>query len=152
MFHYFQIGERKIRLWQREGESYRHILLKALGFAMFVGEYPDLEIETDVGLRYTPDLIAFDANRDFAFWGECGLVSIKKTAWLLKHTRTPRIVIFKMNRPIAQLAKQLREEIPARYRPRNRLELIGFSSDIIELTASGQIGKVDADWYTKIAV
>lgn len=152
MFHSFQIGERKIRLWQREGESYRHILLKALGFAMFIDQYPALEIETDVGLRYTPDLIAFDANRDFTFWGECGLVSIKKTAWLLKHTRTPRIAIFKMNGPVEQLAKQLREEIPTKYRPKNRLELINFSSTVTELTASGQIGKVDADWYTKILV
>ena len=152
MFHSFQIGERKIRLWQREGESYRHILLKALGFAMFVGRYPELEIETDVGLRYTPDLISFDGNRDFEFWGECGLVSIKKISWLLKHTRTPRIAIFKMNGPIEQLAKQLREEIPAKYRPKNRLELISFSRAVTELTASGQIGKVNADWYTKISV
>jgi hypothetical protein len=152
MFHSFQIRDRKIRLWQREGESFRHVLLKALGFAMFVDEYPDLEIETDVGLRYTPDLISFDADRDFRFWGECGMVSIKKTAWLLKHTRTPRIAILKMNGPITHLAKQLREEVPAKYRPKNRLELISFSSNVIELTASGQIGKVDADWYTKINV
>lgn len=49
-----------MRLWQRPGESYGHVLLKALGYAMFVGEYPGLEIELSVGLRYKPDLVALN--------------------------------------------------------------------------------------------
>ncbi len=57
MLHDFQIAGRKVRLWQRNGESYEHILMKALGYAMFARQYPTLEIETKVGLRYKPDLV-----------------------------------------------------------------------------------------------
>lgn len=58
MLHDFYLAEKRIRLWQRVGESYEHILMKALGFAMFAEEYPQMEIETKVGLRYKPDLVA----------------------------------------------------------------------------------------------
>ena len=36
--YYFELAGRGVRLWQRPGETYRHVLLKALGFAMFAGE------------------------------------------------------------------------------------------------------------------
>ena len=96
---------------------------KALGFAMFVPVYPNLEIETRVGLRYKPDLIAYDAKNDFAFWGECGQNSIRKTHWILKHTRTEKMVLFKISANTGQLIKQIREEIPAKYRAGGRFSL-----------------------------
>ena len=46
MLHNFLIKGKSIKLWQRQGESYKHVLMKALGYAMFVGDYPDLQIET----------------------------------------------------------------------------------------------------------
>ncbi|HKP73789.1 MAG TPA: hypothetical protein VJT82_12680, partial [Pyrinomonadaceae bacterium] len=57
--HYdFELAGRRVRLWQRTGESYEHVLMKALGYAMYVREFPALEIEQRVGLRYKPDLVA----------------------------------------------------------------------------------------------
>ena len=70
MLHDFYLAGNRIRLWQRTGESYEHVLMKALGYAMFAGEYPNLEIEVKVGLRYKPDLIAVKSGGDFEFWGE----------------------------------------------------------------------------------
>ena len=78
--HLFELAGRSVRLWQRPGETYGHVLMKALGYAMFVGEYPGLEIELAVGLRYKPDLVALNgpgggrtrAGARFLFWGECG--------------------------------------------------------------------------------
>lgn len=69
MLHDFKLADhRRIRLWQRLGESYEHVLMKALGYAMYVGEFPQLEIETKVSLRYKPDLVALGANGIFRFW------------------------------------------------------------------------------------
>lgn len=149
MLHDFNLAGRRVRLWQRTGESYEHILMKALGYAMFVNEFPTLEIEVKVGLRYKPDLIARNIAGDFLLWGEAGANSIRKTSWLLKHTRTKKLVLFKINQNVAALIEQLREEIPAKYRADGRLVLINFVKEIADLTASKQIEKVFPDWFTE---
>ena len=110
----FELAGRRVRLWKRLGESYEHVLMKALGYAMFVAEYPELEIESRVNLRYRPDLLARDEQGRFQFWGECGANSVRKTAWLLKHAGVGQLALFKIEKNVAQLAAQLREEIPAR--------------------------------------
>ncbi len=152
MLHDFQLAGRRIRLWQRLGESYEHILMKALGYAMFVRDFPQMEIETRVGLRYKPDLVAQDSNGNFLFWGEAGENSMRKTLWLLKHTRVRQLVLFKIAINDVQFARQLREEIPAKYRLTNRLVLINFVSNIKDLTAAKQIEKVSTDWFDKFEI
>ncbi len=152
MLHDFQLAGKRMRLWQRQGESYEHILMKALGFAMFFKEYPTLEIEVKVGLRYKPDLIARNGNSDFLFWGECGANSLRKTNWLLKHTRTKKLVLFKIGQNLEQLTKQLRGEIAEKYRSQNRLVLINFVSDIVSLTVSKQIEKVSKEWFSETKI
>ena len=152
MLHDFTLAGKRMRLWQRTGESYEHILMKALGYAMYVSDYPILEIETKVGLRYKPDLIASNAHGDFAFWGECGQNSIRKTHWILKHTRTEKMVLFKISASAAQLVKQIREEIPPKYRAGGKLTLINFVSEIVNLTADRQIAKVSKDWFSKYEI
>jgi hypothetical protein len=152
MLHDFTLAGKRMRLWQRTGESYEHILMKALGYAMFAPDYPNLEIETKVGLRYKPDLIAYNEARDFAFWGECGQNAIRKTHWILKHTRTEKMVLFKIGFNADSLIKQLREEIPAKYRPPGKLALINFVGGIVGLTASKQIAKVSNDWFEEFKI
>lgn len=153
MLHDFRLAGRKVRLWQRNGESYEHILMKALGYAMFVRQYPTLEIEVKVGLRYKPDLVARDARSgEFLFWGEAGANAVRKTAWLLKHTRTRALALFKIGQNADQLIAQLREEIPAKYRPEGRLILINFVGGIVSLTAAKQIEKVSKDWFSETEI
>lgn len=152
MLHDFNIHGSRVRLWQRVGESYRHVLMKALGYAMFVGDFPELEIETDLGLKYKPDLVAQGDAGVYRFWGECGQVSIKKTHWLLKHTRTECLVLFKIGANAEHFADQLRDEIPSKYRAQGRLSLVNFRADICELTENRQIAKVLGDWFTQISV
>ena len=152
MLHDFRLGEQKVRLWQRRGESYEHVLMKWLGYAMFAETYPTLEIEVKVGLRYKPDLVARDQSGEFLFWGEAGANSLRKTAWLLKHTRTQRLALFKIGQSANQLVAQLREEIPAKYRCGDRLILINFVADIVNLTAAKQIEKVSKDWFTETKI
>ena len=146
------LAGKRMRLWQRPGESFEHVLMKALGYAMFAADYPNLEIETRVGLRYKPDLIALKPDGDFAFWGECGQNSIRKTHWILKHTRTEKMVLFKISASVDQLIKQIREEIPAKYRMNGKLTLINFVKEIVNLTADRQIAKVSEDWFNEFEI
>ena len=152
MLHDFNLAGKRMRLWQRAGESYEHILMKALGYAMFAPVYPNLEIETRVGLRYKPDLIAYNEKGDFAFWGECGQNAIRKTHWILKHTRTEKMVLFKISASAHQLIKQIREEIPEKYRADGKLTLINFVNEIVNLTADRQIAKVSKDWFNEFEI
>lgn len=152
MLHDFRLAGQKVRLWQRRGESYEHVLMKWLGYAMFAETYPTLEIEVKVGLRYKPDLVARDQSGEFLFWGEAGANSLRKTAWLLKHTRTQRLALFKIGQNANQLIEQLRAEIPAKYRRGDRLILINFVADIVNLTAAKQIEKVSKDWFTETKI
>src|ERR1044071_7302365 len=129
MLHDFELAGRRVRLWQRSGETYEHVLLKALGFAMYVGDYPRLEIELSVGLRYKPDLVALNesvtprAGARFLFWGECGLVTMRKVAWLLKHGDAERVVLFKLGSGVTAYTRELRDSVEPRYRERGRLPL-----------------------------
>lgn len=152
MVYDFEIKGRKVRLWQRLGESYEHVLLKALGFAMFVEDYPGLEIEKRVGLRYKPDLVARNAAGEFIFWGECGDNSFRKTMWLLKHGQVERLVLFKLAVNDGQFVKQLRAEISPRYRPDERLSLINFTSNIVSLTADKKIDQVVPEWFKRTII
>ncbi len=141
-----------MRLWKRMGESYEHVLMKALGYAMYVDEYPGLLIEPRASLRYRPDLLAEDDSGSFLFWGECGTTGLRKTAWLLKHSGTRRLVLFKINSNVEALAEELRRVIAERYRPQERALLINFVSEIVKLTESRRIQRVSRNWYTKVVV
>ena len=160
MLYDFELVGRRVRLWQRRGESYGHVLMKALGYAMFVGRYPNLEIELPVGLRYKPDLVSLNeasggrphAGARFLFWGECGMVSMRKVAWLLKHGDAERVVLFKIGSGVTAYTRELRDSVEARYRGRGRLTLVNFASDIAERAAERRIESVPAGWYEMIEV
>jgi hypothetical protein len=148
----FELAGRRVRLWKRTGESYEHILMKALGYAMFVREFPQLLIEERVGLRYKPDLVARDDAGRFLLWGECGVNSLRKTVWLLKHAGVERLVLFKIGRGITQLAQMLRAAIPPRYRAPGRVLLINFSEDVVGHTLERRIERVPNEWYTQVII
>lgn len=145
----FELAGRRVRLWKRLGESYEHVLMKALGYAMFAHQFPSLEIERRVGLRYKPDLVARDETGRFLFWGECGANSLRKTAWLLKHAGVEHLVLFKIGRNAGQLTEQLRAIVAPRYRPPGRALLINFVADIATLTVERRIERVPESWYTE---
>src|SRR4028118_2001661 len=152
MLYDFEFAGKRVRLWQRTGESYEHVLMKALGFVLFVNNFPALEIEKNVGLRYKPDLVAQNLGGDFLFWGECGANSIRKTAWLLKHAKVEKMVLFKIGQNVNQLIVQLRAEIPARYRQNQKLSLINFVSNIANLTVNKKIDVVMSDWFSETQI
>lgn len=152
MLYDFELAGKRKRLWRRISESYEHILLKALGYTMFVDEFPNLEIEKKVGLRYKPDLVAQSDKNEFIFWGEAGDNSFRKTAWLLKHARVENLVLFKLAINDLQFVRQLRAEIPLRYRENDKLSVINFVPNIVEITVNRKIDRVLPNWFKKTIV
>ncbi len=156
MLYDFELVGRRVRLWQRRGESYGHVLMKALGYAMFAPRYPNLEIELPVGLRYKPDLVALNdaggAGARFRFWGECGMVSMRKVAWLLKHGDTERLVLFKIGCGVSAYTRELRDSVGTRYREGGRLTLVNFVADVAERADERRVTEVPAGWYETVEV
>ncbi|MCS6873184.1 MAG: hypothetical protein N2Z23_05670 [Pyrinomonadaceae bacterium] len=146
------IARKKLRLWQKIGESYEHVLMKALGYAMFRNDYEQIQIELNLGLRYTPDLIALNQNEDIEFWGECGQISIRKIHWILKHTDTKKLVLFKIGFQAEALIKKLRKEIPKKYRPEGRVLLVNFVSDIVNLSLQKDFEQIPESWFSTYQV
>ena len=151
--HYdFELAGRRVRLWKRLGESYEHVLMKALGYAMFVSQYPTLQIERRVGLRYKPDLVAQGEDGRFLFWGECGANSVRKTAWLLKHAGVERLVLFKIERGVEPLVEQLRDAVAPRHRPPGRVLIVNFDKEVIANTSGRRIARVPQSWYIETKI
>jgi hypothetical protein len=66
------LGDRKLVLVNRPAESARHVLLKALVYALYLPAYPNLAVELPIGDRYRPDLVALGAVRPVApSWYAC---------------------------------------------------------------------------------
>ncbi len=79
----FRSGDRKMILVKKPVESLRHVVMKAMLWALYLPDYPGLQIEVPVGLKYKPDLVQADET-GIHFWAEAGSVSSKKLRRLLK--------------------------------------------------------------------
>ncbi|MBI3962790.1 MAG: hypothetical protein HY335_08565 [Deinococcus sp.] len=130
--HRFSVAGRELVLFQRRGESYSHVLLKALGFALFLPHYPNLEIEPELGLRYTPDLLSRPQRprspHHFRLWGECGNTSAVKAHYVCAHYDAEQVAILHVG-GVERLLLELEGAIPYRHR-HNRLFVVSFALDI----------------------
>ena len=149
--YHFRIAGERLTLHKKCGESYEHVLLKALGYAMFRPRYPRLEVEKRIGLRYKPDLISLDDHGKAEFWGECGQVGLRKIAWLAKHSGARQIALFKFDIVARHFIEQVREEVDARYRPPSRISLFNFKAIVIK-EAGEQLDEIHQHWYEQYEI
>lgn len=149
--YHFRIAGQRVTLHKKNGESYEHVLMKALGFAMFRPQFPHLEIEKRIGLRYKPDLIALDERGKAMFWGECGQVGLRKIGWIAKHSGARQLALFKFDITADHFISQVREQVEARYRPPSRIRLFNFDS--IVLREAGEVfTEVQDSWYERFDI
>ncbi len=149
--YHFRIAGQRVTLYKKNGESYEHVLMKALGYAMFRPQFPHLEIERRIGLRYKPDLVALNPLGKAEFWGECGQVGLRKIGWIAKHSGTRQLALFKFDIAADQFVAQVREEVDARYRPPGRIYLFNFHS-IVMREAGEEFDQVPNHWYEKLDI
>ncbi len=119
-------------LVKRPVESTKHVLQKALLWALYLPDYPGLRVEVPLpGTgRYKPDLLALDGERP-VIWCECGVVSVAKLNDLLPRYRATHFVFSKWGlSPSARDAfAGLIEAALRGVRRTAPVELIGFSAE-----------------------
>jgi len=149
--YHFRIAGQRVTLYKKNGESYEHVLMKALGYAMFRPQFPKLEIERRIGLRYKPDLIALDETGKAEFWGECGQVSLRKVVWIAKHSGARQLALFKFNIAADHFIARVRQQVEARYRPPSRIRLFNFDSIVMQ-EAGEEFSEVLESWYERFDI
>jgi hypothetical protein len=83
----FRASDRKVVLVKKAVESQRHVVMKALLWALYLPAYPALQVEVSLGAKYKPDLVQMGRDGP-VFWGEAGRVGSEKLRSLFK--RYPR--------------------------------------------------------------
>lgn len=125
--------------------------MKALGYTIFRPQFPHLEIEKRIGLRYKPDLIALDDHGKAEFWGECGKVSLRKIGWIAKHSGARQLALFKFDITPQHFISQVRAEVEARYRTPSRITLFNFDRIILD-EAGTELDDVPQSWYKQFDI
>ena len=133
---------RKLVLAKRAGESERHVLLKALVFALYIQRFPDLIVERDIGRRYKPDVVALDPLGDPIFWAECGQTGRDKLAHLVRTLPDTHLVFAKQGVPLPPVIELIRAALASTPR-RATIELLGFRRDAARFIQPDGAIKVD---------
>ena len=88
-------SDRQVVLVKKPYESTEHVVMKALLWALYLPDYPDLTVEVAVGDRYKPDVVALSELGPPRFWGEVGDVSVAKIRSLARRYRNTHLAIAK---------------------------------------------------------
>ncbi len=134
-----RVNGRKQVFARGAGEGDRHILLKALVFALYLPQYPDLGVERSIGNRYKPDLIALASDNTPIFWAECGEIGTEKLTRLVRRFPDTHLVIAKMAVDLAPWQAIIERALPERRTA--PIELLGF--DAIAWDAFDEGGDLD---------
>lgn len=95
--------EQQVIFIKKAGERKEHVLMKALLWALYLPDYPDLTVEVGVGDRYKPDLVSLDDRGQPRFWGEAGRVSLAKMRSLARRYPRTHIAIAKWDSSLQAL-------------------------------------------------
>jgi hypothetical protein len=79
-------------LQKKREESLQHVLTKAMIWKLFMNDYPNLEIEFDIGDKdYLPDVVS-TTGEEISFWGESGRMKVHKALDLIRRYPNAHIV------------------------------------------------------------
>ena len=81
-------------------ERFSHPLMKALLWALYIPNYPNISVEIHIGDKYKPDVIAYSqALRvgEPVFWGEAGQTGRDKIRSLVRRYRATHFALAKFN-------------------------------------------------------
>ena len=127
---------RKLVLVKKRGESIEHVLMKAVLWALYLPDYPEMQVEVSIGDTYKPDLVHLApppggvAYGDPApvFWGEAGKVSAAKWRSLLKRFPDTHFALARWNERLAPHEATVRKALGTRPR-RAPVDLVSVPPD-----------------------
>lgn len=118
-------------------ESPQHVIMKALLWALYLPQYPNMQVEVRVGDRYKPDVVAFDdanglsiyqAQRKPLFWGESQHVGLDKIRALARRYPDTHLAIARWESPLEPFRKLVESAIKDAHR-RAPFDLLRFTAE-----------------------
>ncbi|MCG8349881.1 MAG: hypothetical protein MI924_19110 [Chloroflexales bacterium] len=131
---------------KRPNEQTAHVLMKALIWALYLPTYPDLAVETAIGDRYKPDVVALDVASRPRFWGEAGQVGIEKIHSLIRRYCQTHFAIARWDTRLDPLHDIVTAAVTDRQR-QAPFDLLRFPADSVErfIDTGGEICIVHND-------
>ncbi|HEY1015725.1 MAG TPA: hypothetical protein VGE07_23655 [Herpetosiphonaceae bacterium] len=133
----FRAGERQVVLIKSPNERPTHVVMKALLWALYMPQYPDISIEIRLQDRYKPDVVAFDAEQRPLFWGEAGQVGADKLRALFKRYRATHFAVAKWETRLDPVEALVRDALDGLRR--------SAPVDLINFTDANAEGAIAAD-------
>jgi hypothetical protein len=134
---------------KKANESGEHVLMKALLWALYLPEYPDLAVEVAIGDRYKPDLVSLDGQGEPRFWAEAGQVGKAKVRSLARRYRRTHFAVAKWAAGLAPWIEIAGQALHGLERPAP-FDLLSFPADSAErfVDARGyiRVSHADLDW------
>lgn len=141
--------ERQVVFIKKANERAEHVIMKALLWALYLPDYPDLTVEISIGDRYKPDLIALDTHDRPRFWGEAGQIGVQKIHSLARRYRQTHFALAKWDIRLDPFIDIVQEAIEALDR-QAPFDLLRFPDDSAErfIDDKGQIRVThdDLEW------
>jgi hypothetical protein len=143
-------GDQRVVVVKRAYERTTHVVMKALLWALYLPEYPDLVIEVAVGDRYKPDVVALDPRGRPRFWGEAGQVGVKKIRSLARRYRSTHLAVAKWDTRLDLVHGMIQTALTGLER-KAPTDVICFPPDSAErfIDAEGAVHILheDVDWF-----
>lgn len=100
-------SEQKLVLVKKHGEGIEHVLMKAVLWALYLPDYPEISVEVGIGDTYKPDLVQLApppgglayGDPEPVFWGEAGKVSERKWRSLFRRFPDTQFAVAKWTSP-----------------------------------------------------
>ena len=96
---------------KRSGERSAHVIMKALLWALYLPEYPDLLVEVPVGDRCKPDVVALGPDARPRFCAEAGSVGVEKIRTLARRYRDTHFAMAKWDTRLDPFLALVREAL-----------------------------------------
>lgn len=137
-------------------ESARHVIMKAMLWALYLPTYPTLTVEIRIGDKYKPDLVAFDTSPNIyeahdkpLFWGEAGVVGEDKIYSIVRRYPNTHFALAKWEMNLKPVEKMVRDAM-AQVRRTAPFDILRFPFDSVErfIDAEGnvRIRHQDVEW------
>ncbi|MBZ0295593.1 MAG: hypothetical protein K8L99_23755 [Anaerolineae bacterium] len=117
-------------------ERFTHPLMKALLWALYIPNYPNISVEIHIGDKYKPDVIAYPPGVNLrsgepVFWGEAGQTGRDKIRSLVRRYRNTHFALAKYDTTLDPHIRIVRDALDGvtRHAP---FDLISFPEDSAE--------------------
>lgn len=123
----FRVGGQKLVVVKKPVEHLRHVVMKALLWALYLPSYPYLRVEVPIGYKYKPDLVQLGSESPL-FWGEAGRIGNQKLKRVLHRFPGTHFAFSVWGSSVASMGTRIRRQIRAIHR-QAPIDLIRFPED-----------------------